>query len=53
MKKDQDNTEKEGLSRRDLLGGSVKLTALAGMGAVAGFAVSTPETAQAAAANNA
>ncbi|MCP4468426.1 MAG: TAT-dependent nitrous-oxide reductase, partial [Halieaceae bacterium] len=49
MKEKQDKTEKEGLTRRDLLGGSVKLTALAGVGAVAGFAVMTPETAQAAA----
>ena len=47
MKEENDNTEKEGLTRRALLGGSMKLTALAGVGAVAGFAVMTPETAYA------
>jgi len=49
MKEENDKTEKEGLTRRALLGGSMKLTALAGVGAVAGFAVMTPETAHAAA----
>ena len=37
-----------GISRRELLGGSVGLTALAGVGAVAGLATMTPEKAQAA-----
>ena len=53
MKKEDDKSENEGLTRRDLLGGSVKLTALAGVGAMAGLAAMTPETANAAGSNKA
>jgi len=53
MTKEKDKTEKEGLSRRDLLGGSVKLTALAGVGAMAGLAGMSPKTANAASSNKA
>ncbi len=51
MKKENDELEKEGLSRRQLLGGSVKLTALAGAGAVAGIAGLTAKPAAAASHN--
>jgi nitrous-oxide reductase len=53
MTKEKDNSEKEGLTRRDVLGGSVKLTALAGVGAMAGLAAITPKTANAASSNKA
>jgi nitrous oxide reductase len=53
MTKEKDNLDKEGLTRRDVLGGSVKLTALAGVGAMAGLVGMTPKTANAASSNKA
>jgi nitrous-oxide reductase len=51
MKEENDTTEKTGLTRRQLLGGSVKLTAMAGMvggAGLVGFAGMTPKAAIAA-----
>jgi len=55
-KADNHKTEEVGITRRQLLGGSAKLAALAGVGGLAGvtgFAMMTPEAAMAAAKNKA
>ena len=44
----KDKPDDTGLTRRELLGGTVGLTTLAGLGTVAGIGAMTPETAKAA-----
>lgn len=48
MSKQDNNTENEGITRRELLGGSAKLAAVAGASGLTGMGLMTPKAAEAA-----
>ena len=48
MSKQDNKTEEEGITRRELLGGSAKLAAIAGAGGLTGMGLMAPQAATAA-----